>query len=147
MFILIGFIVHIIGFGAPYWQVVGSKYKGLWQDCSNVCSKIDIDDFTKLGFNNWLQTVRTFECVGLIGSFVVIVFIGLYICVGSCSGRKCIAILNVILCFATGGVIIVAIIIYGSKTDHLDWAFGLATGGGVCYVIAGIFLIVSMRSN
>ena len=57
--------------------------------------------------DNWFQAVRTFECFGVIGSIAVIVFVALYICVGRCSGSKCIAILNVILCLATGKVIVI----------------------------------------
>lgn len=30
----IGFIVFVVGFGAPYWTVFGILgYKGLWQEC------------------------------------------------------------------------------------------------------------------
>ena len=151
LFIFLGFIVHIIGFGAPYWQILGSTdlyHGGLWQICIlGHCQDFNTDQLTNIGFDNWFQAVRTFECFGVIGSIAVIVFVALYICVGTCSGSKCIAILNVILCFATGGVILIAIIIYGSKKDGLDWAYGLTTAGGVSYIIAGIFIIISMRSN
>lgn len=150
LFIFIGFVIHIIGFGAPYWQVIGSVdiyHGGLWQICAlTICNEFDAGDLTKIGFDNWFQAVRTLECFGLIGSLAVIVFVLLFVCITRCTASKCIAILNVILCFVTGCFILVAIIVYGSKTDHLDWAFGLTTGGGVCYVLAGIFLIVSMRS-
>ena len=51
LFIFLGFIVHIIGFGAPYWQVTAIHHEGLWQVCEKVfdtCSEIDVDNI-KIG--------------------------------------------------------------------------------------------------
>lgn len=51
--------------------------------------------------------------------------------------------------FITGGVIMLGVIIYGSKvdTDYLQWAFALTTASGCLYVISGILLFVSMCSK
>ncbi|CAC5373819.1 unnamed protein product [Mytilus coruscus] len=145
IFVIVGFLLHIIGFGAPYWSsgIFGSV--GLWQSCSKItdsCSSIDTD--IKLGVGDWFTATRTFECFGLIGSIACLVFIGIFICVGRCSGSKCIAVFNVILLLGTGACILIAIIIYASESNNLAWAFGLATTGGVCFALAGIFMIVSM---
>lgn len=150
LIIFIGFVIHTIGFGAPYWQVVGSKdlfRAGLWQICViNSCNEVDAADFTKIGFDNWFQAVRTLECFGLIGSIAVIIFVLLYSCIDGCSTSKGVAIWNLILCFVTGSLILAAIIIFGAKSNNFAWAFGLTAGGGVCYILAGISMFFSMRS-
>ncbi|CAG2184835.1 unnamed protein product [Mytilus edulis] len=93
---------------------------------------------------DWFTATKTFECFGLIGSIACLVLIGIFICVGRCSGSKCIAVFNVIVLLGTGACILIAIIIYASEAGNLAWAFGLATTGGVCFALAGIFMIVSM---
>ena len=53
LFIFLGFIVHVIGFGAPYWQVVLSTdfyHGGLWQTCTlGICQDFDTDQLTNVG--------------------------------------------------------------------------------------------------
>ncbi|XP_071144149.1 uncharacterized protein [Mytilus edulis] len=143
IFIIVGFLLHIIGFGAPYWSSNSVVHRGLWQYCiMDSCSSIDTD--IKVGFGDWLTATKTFECFGLIGSIACLVLIGIFICVGRCSGSKCIAVFNVIVLLGTGACILIAIIIYASEAGNLAWAFGLATTGGVCFALAGIFMIVSM---
>ena len=53
LFIFLGFIVHIIGFGAPYWQILGSTdlyHGGLWQICIlGHCQDFNTDQMTNIG--------------------------------------------------------------------------------------------------
>lgn len=44
-FVLIGFVIHIIGFGAPYWSDGFFGNAGLWQYCSDAfgCSEVKFD--------------------------------------------------------------------------------------------------------
>ncbi|XP_063406720.1 uncharacterized protein LOC134690657 [Mytilus trossulus] len=145
IFIIVGFLLHIIGFGAPYWSDNIAFNRGLWQSCSKItdsCSSVNTD--VNFGFGDYLTATKTFECFGLIGSIACLVLIGIFICVGRCSGSKCIAVFNVIALLGTGACILIAIIIFASESNNLAWAFGLATTGGVCFALAGIFMIVSM---
>lgn len=46
IFIIVGFLLHIIGFGAPYWTDNIVFNRGLWQYCIKItdsCSSIDTD--------------------------------------------------------------------------------------------------------
>lgn len=128
---------------------------------------------------DWFESTRVFEAIGLIAAIVGLLFLVLYTCVSKTSGNKIVAFLTAILTlgtgkafnwcirlishimikfcfflspyffFITGGVIMLGVIIYGSKvdTDYLQWAFALTTASGCLYVISGILLFVSMCSK
>uniref|UniRef100_A0A8W8NF26 Uncharacterized protein n=1 Tax=Magallana gigas TaxID=29159 RepID=A0A8W8NF26_MAGGI len=98
---------------------------------------------------DWFESTRVFEAIGLIAAIVGLLFLVLYTCVSKTSGNKIVAFLTAILTLGTGGVIMLGVIIYGSKvdTDYLQWAFALTTASGCLYVISGILLFVSMCSK
>lgn len=127
---------------------------------------------------DWFESTRVFEAIGLIAAIVGLLFLVLYTCVSKTSGNKIVAFLTAILTlgtgktfnwcirlishimivlfflialffFITGGVIMLGVIIYGSKvdTDYLQWAFALTAASGCLYVISGILLFVSMCSK
>lgn len=157
IFIIIAFIVFLVGFGAPYWRTyfTGGN-SGLWQRCGIVlgldgCSYYtDLDEVAKDTYlPDWFESTRVFEAIGLVAAIVGLVFLVLYTCVSKTSGNKIVAFLTAILTLGTGGVIMLGVIIYGSKvdTDDLSWAFALATASGCLYVISGILLFVSMCSK
>lgn len=126
--------------------------------------------------SDWFESTRVFEAIGLIAAIVGLLFLVLYTCVSKTSGNKIVAFLTAILTlgtgtafkrcirlinhmmikffltalyFITGGVIMLGVIIYGSKvdTDYLQWAFALAAASGCLYVISGVLLFVSMCSK
>ncbi|XP_061183274.1 uncharacterized protein LOC133191542 [Saccostrea echinata] len=157
VFIGLGFLLFVVGFGAPYWEkfVLGGN-GGLWQRCGaflglDGCKYYtDLDDVGKDTYlPDWFESVRVFEAIGLVAALVGLVFLVLYVCVSKTSGNKIVALLTAIVTLGTGGVILLGVIIFGSNkdTDYLDWAFALAAVGGCFYVIAGVLLFVSMCSK
>ncbi|XP_062583352.1 uncharacterized protein LOC134261640 [Saccostrea cucullata] len=157
VFIGLGFLLFVVGFGAPYWEefILGG-HGGLWQRCGaflglDGCKYYtDLDDVGKDTFlPDWFESVRVFEAIGLVAALVGLVFLLLYVCVSKTAGNKIVALLTAIITLGTGGVILLGVIIFGSNkdTDNLDWAFALAAVGGCFYVIAGVLLFVSMCSK
>ncbi|CAG2241783.1 unnamed protein product [Mytilus edulis] len=53
-FTLFGFVLHTIGFGAPYWYAGFNTHAGLWQYCSRstgVCVTVDISVMDRTRYN------------------------------------------------------------------------------------------------
>lgn len=157
VFIIIAFVVFLVGFGAPYWRKYPlGGHSGLWQSCGlflglDGCSYYtDLDELGKDTYlSDWFESTRVFEAIGLIAAIVGLLFLVLYTCVSKTSGNKIVAFLTATLTLGTGGVIMLGVIIYGSKvdTDYLQWAFALAAASGCLYVISGVLLFVSMCSK
>nr|XP_022325837.1 uncharacterized protein LOC111125879 [Crassostrea virginica] len=105
IFIGIGFIVFVVGFGAPYWRKFGiGGNAGLWQSCGaffglDGCSYFtDLDEVGKNTYlPDWFESVRVFEAIGLVAAIVGLLFLALYTCVSKTSGNKVVAFLTAIL--------------------------------------------------
>ncbi|XP_048728210.1 uncharacterized protein LOC125646103 [Ostrea edulis] len=153
----VGFLLFVVGFGAPYWEkFLFGGHGGLWQRCGIVLGLGECTYYTDLDqvgkdtyLPDWFESVRVFEAIGLVAALVGLLFLVLYTCVSKTAGNKIVALLTAILTLGTGGVILLGVIIFGSNKDidFLDWAFALVTVGGCLYVISGILLFVSMCSK
>ncbi|XP_062600043.1 uncharacterized protein LOC134261639 [Saccostrea cucullata] len=156
VFIGLGFLLFVVGFGVPYWEkFTFGGYGGLWKICSKVLGIEGCKYYTDLGdvgkntyLPDWFESVRVFESVGLVAAIISLVFLVLYTCISKTAGNKIVALLTAIITLGAGAVILLGVIIFGSKKDmdYLDWAFGLAVVGGCFYVISGVLLFVSMCS-
>lgn len=148
----IGLLFYMIGFWSPYWSTkdvfpplgrLMVEVRGLWQMCQ----------FTHL-FNkcfpgadtpgSWFEAVQAFEVIGFIAAIVALILIILYIFVPATAGKKIVFILTLLATFAAAGCILLGIIIYGAKMDHLSWSFVLCTIAGIVFAISGILLLVDM---
>ncbi|XP_033727212.1 uncharacterized protein LOC117316641 [Pecten maximus] len=143
LMIAVGFVLNTIGFAAPYWVTVslGSRF-GLWMYCDFLdnCHQWDSDGITFAKFDQ----VRAFEGLGFVGTLVVLFFTVLYICVPKVAGNKILGILDVLVCFASAGAILIGVVIFGTEHSDLGWAFGLSTAGGVLFGLAGVLLILTL---
>ncbi|XP_069105582.1 uncharacterized protein [Argopecten irradians] len=143
LMIAVGFVLNTIGFAAPYWvsSALGSRY-GLWMYCDflNNCHQWDSNGITFAKFDQ----VRAFEGLGFVGTLVVLFFTVLYICVPKVAGNKILGILDVLVCLASSGAILIGVVIFGTEHNDLGWAFALSTTGGALFALAGILLIFAM---
>ncbi|XP_021377531.1 uncharacterized protein LOC110465780 isoform X2 [Mizuhopecten yessoensis] len=143
LMIAVGFVLNTIGFAAPYWVTspLGSRF-GLWMYCDFLdnCYQWDSDGITFAKF----EQIRAFEGLGFVGTLAVLLFTVLYLCVPKVSGNKILGILDVLVCFASAGAILIGVIIFGSEQSNLGWAFGLSTAGGILFGLAGVLIILAM---
>ncbi|KAI8788432.1 hypothetical protein Bpfe_026973, partial [Biomphalaria pfeifferi] len=96
------------------------------------------------------QAIQAMECLGLIGFFLALLFLFLYVFANSCRRRD---ILQAVTALAFAGLAFACIgfAIFGSSTNienhrgyggQVGWSMGLAIGGAILYAIGGIMLIV-----
>lgn len=158
VFLIIAFLLHMIGFYTTYWSVKEylsplfprlptllkvEEFEGLWKHCVITQYLANCENFKDHG--SWFEATQAFETLGFIAAVVALVLIVLYIFVPQTSGKRIIFILGMIACFAAAGCIILGIIIYGSKVkDNLSWSFALCTIAGIIFGISGILLIIDM---
>ncbi|CAC5373818.1 unnamed protein product [Mytilus coruscus] len=124
-FILFGFILHTIGFGAPYWATGYNSHAGLWQYCSRsrgICVSIDMSLMDRKQVDKF-TALKVLECFGFTGSVACLISICIFIFGGRCSESKFITVFNIFLFLATGTVIVIATIMFATMISDLDWAF------------------------
>ncbi|XP_059150054.1 uncharacterized protein LOC131936934 [Physella acuta] len=150
----LGLILFVIGFATSSWMV-SSNYRnqhmesGLWQHkfcAGSTCQGGDTYP------NDYHRAIQAMECLGLIGFFLALLVLLLYICADSCR-RKDFLQATVALAFA--GVLFSSIgyAIFGSSTNNenlygrgrnIGWSMGVAIAGTIFYALGGIMLIVQL---
>ncbi|XP_060074925.1 uncharacterized protein LOC132554621 [Ylistrum balloti] len=151
------FVINVIAFSTPYWRSVhfeefrlyddqGTRLEtaiaiqgfdeGLWRRCINsICADIDVAG------RDWLQAVRAFESMGLLGSCIAITTLLCYIFKSDFRQRFLIFLVSAISSIVTGGCILLSVLIYGiSIKISLSWSFALAVVSGVIFGISGALL-------
>lgn len=111
---IVAFVVYLIGFATPYWTSFTSilnRHNGLWQLCiGDNCGSINASN------DSTFQAAQAFAVLGFIASLASLVLVILYIFVEQTSTRL-VFIITMIASFAAAGLILLAIIIYGSHVN------------------------------
>lgn len=147
----VALILNIVGLAIPYWEYTvtryASYYYGLWRGCATikhyeVCSNLDAVDSVHVTTS--MEFVRAFIILGALGLFSSLV--ARYVVQHSGRHRQVKFKGDEVLAIVSGLLIIIATIIFGSKTQYeaVDGAlnFELHVGFVIC-VIAGALAITS----
>lgn len=155
---ILGLLLHLIGFYTISWSVrsyvekvnaypngniAAKDYTSLWKVCTATMYMFQCESSNNSA--SWFVATQIFETLGLIEVVAALVLIILYVFVPTTSGRRVVLILNICVCFAAAGCIILGIIIYGSNAKgSLSWSFALCTVAGIIFGICGIILVIDM---
>ncbi|XP_063423279.1 uncharacterized protein LOC134707459 [Mytilus trossulus] len=138
----IGFIVHLIGYGAPYWVKEGNGHSGIWKSCyGSICS-----DFVGSGYNpEWLEAVEAFETLAFLAILGALIVMGLKLTV--MKEQKIFSIFICLLQFASVGGILLGVIIYGAKfpSSSYGFAFVFEILASIIILVAGVFSFLDWR--
>ncbi|XP_013392856.1 uncharacterized protein LOC106160735 [Lingula anatina] len=142
IFILVALscVLYVIGFSTTAWAVRGSSYTGLWQRCT--C-------YTVKGADDWFHAVQAMITIGLIGLFIGMLLITLYLCIHSLACSKSTILLSLtIVCFLSVIFMLIGFIIWGIKQESdVDFSFGITVVASILCLIAGILSLVQMRKS
>lgn len=148
----VGLVLFVIGFATTSWTVRdyrnGDSYSfGLWQRtrCYRGC---ETESYGQL--NDYHRAIQAMECLGLIGFFLGLATLFLYMCMDSCRRRDflqaCTAFIFVgLLCACIGFAI------FGSKDNRenhrsgdMGWSMGIAIAGSCLYGLSELCLILQL---
>ncbi|XP_071156173.1 uncharacterized protein [Mytilus edulis] len=141
----VGFLVHLVGYGAPYWIKDGSSNFGLWKYCSQKkCIDVVGDDFPTEG---WMEAVQAFETLAFLANLATLALMGLRFTV--MKEQKILPIGIILFQFASVGLILLGVIIFGVKSPFSTYgfAFGFEITSANMILVAGIFSFVDWRST
>ncbi|VDI56478.1 Hypothetical predicted protein [Mytilus galloprovincialis] len=146
----VGFLVHLISYGAPYWLKSGEFHVGLWKlcigsQCYNTVSKTFKDLF--VAYEGWLAAVQAFETLAFLASLATIAVIGLRFTV--MKEQKILQIGIFIFQFASVGLILLGVIIFGAKSpsSSYGYAFVFEIISAIIFLIAGVFSFMDWRGT
>ncbi|XP_005104357.1 uncharacterized protein LOC101852108 [Aplysia californica] len=148
----LGLLLFVIGFATVAWKVdryPGKTEVGLWQ--TYYCSGRGCGSYKYAVVTDFHRAVQAMECIGLIGFFLAILVLLLYLCMDSCRRRD---FLQAATVFTFVGVVFSCIgyTMFGaSDSDYnlgrgreVGWSMGVAIAGTVAYGVAGLMLILQL---
>ncbi|CAC5392290.1 unnamed protein product [Mytilus coruscus] len=140
----VGFLVHLIGYGAPYWFKSGIYHSGLWKSCAgSICG-----DFVGSSFlPAWLEATQAFETLAFLAILAALIVMGLKFTV--MKEQKILLIVIFILQFASVGLILLGVIIYGAEnsTTSFGFAFVFVIIASIIMLVAGVFSFLDWRGS
>lgn len=139
----------------------GTHY-GLWRICSDDpyipgCAPTD-------GWaNDWFAAVQALVTFGFFGINVALFLLILYMFVSSCKKSGELALATAIICFATGVLYLIGVIVFAAefKDDYIDpgdiipgwgdyelgYSFALSVVALVLEIVAGVFIILDSKKG
>lgn len=139
----VGFLVHLIGYGAPYWFESGILHSGIWKTCSGSRCV----DFVGSGSNQawFIEAVEAFETLAFLAILGALIVIGLKLTV--MKEKKILPIVIFILQFASVGLIVLGVIIYCNEgpTSSYGFAFFFVIISSTIMLVAGVFGVLDWR--
>ncbi|KAL5015374.1 hypothetical protein ScPMuIL_009644 [Solemya velum] len=153
--LIIGFVCATIAIFTPYWneQDLGSKTKisGLISTCDDNAIGYCVGDINEViaSFNGTEFVDDFIATLSLqLGGWTAMLAGVIVMIVYTCLPNKILAIVGLILCLLSGGMIIASMVVYGIgittiMDSVLSWSFGLDVAGGGLALIAGVIMIIN----
>ncbi|XP_062568868.1 uncharacterized protein LOC134231014 isoform X2 [Saccostrea cucullata] len=133
--------VHVIGFSSNHWSDGGVFYTGLWEACILTPRFHCLEDPYSAG---WFGATQAFETIGLIGGFVGLILIILYIFIDKTAGNRVLFIISLVAVGIAAGSTLLGVIIYGANGSALSWSFALAVIAGLIYGVATALMAIHL---
>ncbi|XP_062567681.1 uncharacterized protein LOC134229914 isoform X1 [Saccostrea cucullata] len=139
--VIVAVLFHLVGFSTAYWSnwtgYVYSHHWGLWKICQPYCYSVSSG-------SGWFGATQAFETIGLIGGFVGLILIILYIFIDKTAGNRVLFIISLVAVGIAAGSTLLGVIIYGANGSALSWSFALAVIAGLIYGVATALMAIHL---
>lgn len=149
--LLIGAVLIVLGFAAPYWAFNGNEYVGLWTfgNCKNPEYK-DCYQYEQPSLRHiptYLHVVRALECVCVILVAVPLVILPVYMYVALGMKYRCMMASMCVSCLLSAIAGIIGVAIYGANLSEnnmqVAWCLIIVAVGCACVFIGFLVLLVA----